>query len=165
MRINMTWTLGGFMGRVILIGGVLWVEYYGFSVIVLWLIIFWILCFMDTVLWYAFANYKNVVMSKTRQQWLTIKSVQFLILGGFTLLLGHGAYSTDNAWIDAGTSIMTALAITGFCWGQLLSILENLAMMTHGSEQRVITVLIKFLTKVFGIGEKVIEDKLDRYTK
>jgi hypothetical protein len=36
-------------------------------------------------------------------------------------------------------------------------------MMTHGSEKRVLTVLIKFLTKAFGIGEQAIERKLERY--
>lgn len=161
----MTGSIGGFVGRVVFLGWVLGIEYYGFSVIVLWLIIFWFLCLIDTILWYAFANYKKVVMSKTWQQGLTIKSVQFLILGWFTVLLWHGAYSTTNEYIDAWASIMTALAITGFCWWQLLSILENLAMMTHWSEQRVVTVLIKFLTKLFGIGEKVIEEKLERYSK
>lgn len=161
----MTWEIGGFVGKIFFLGGILGIEYYGFSVIILWLIIFWLLCLIDTVLGYAFASYKNVVMSKTRQEGLTIKSVQFLILWGFTLLLGHGAYATSNIYIDAWASIMTALAITGFCRWQLLSILENLAMMTHGSEQKVITVLMRFLTKIFGIGERIIEEKLERYTK
>jgi len=158
--INMT----PFAQKVILVAGILGVQYYGFSVIVLALIVFGILCIIDTMLWYCFAKSKGMVQSKTWQEWLTVKWVQFLLLTMFTILLGHGAYATDSEWIDAGASLLTMMACVGFCWGQLLSILENLAMWTHGSEQRVIKVVIGFLTRAFGIGEKIIEKKLNKYT-
>lgn len=152
-----------FIPRVILVAWVLGIEYYGFSVIVLWCVLFWMLCVIDTLLWYSFARSKGIIASKTWQEWLTIKWTQFLLLAMFVILLWHWAYATNSEWLDASTSIITMLACLGFCWWQLLSILENLAMMTHWSEQRVLSVLIKFLTKAFGIGEQAIEKKLERY--
>lgn len=152
-----------FLPTSILVGWLLGIEYYGFSVIVLWCVIFGVLCIIDTLLWYTFARSKRIISSKTWQEWLTIKGTQFLLLAIFVILLGHWAYATDSVWLDGATSIVTMIACLGFCWGQLLSILENLAMMTHGSEQRVLTVVIRFLTKAFGIGEQAIEKKLDRY--
>lgn len=156
-------TMTVFVPRIILVAWVLGIEYYGFSVIVLWCVLFGMLCILDTLLWYAFARSKGIISSKTWQEWLTIKGTQFLLLAMFVILLWHWAYATDSEWLDALTSIITMIACLGFCRWQLLSILENLAMMTHGSEKRVLTVLIKFLTKAFGIGEQAIERKLERY--
>lgn len=146
---------------------VLWIlgiELYWFSFTILLAIVFWFLCALDTLLWYYMANKKNVVSSRTRQDWVVSKLTQFIILAWIILISWHLAYSTDVWRIDAMWSLLSIWAAAALCMWQVVSILENLAMITHWLEQWIINFAIKVLLKIFWIWTERIEQKLNRYS-
>lgn len=146
---------------------VLWIlgiELYWFSFTILLALVFWFLCAIDTLLWYYMARSRKVVSSRTWQDWVVSKLVMFIILAWIILISWHLAYSTDIWWIDAWWSLLSILAAWALCMWQIVSILENLAMITHWLEQWIIKFAIRVLLKIFWIWAERIEQKLNRYS-
>ncbi len=142
---------------------ILWIELYWFSFTILLSILFWFLSSLDTILWYYMARRNDVVSSKMWQDWVVGKTTQFIILAIIILISWHLSYSSGNQYIDMACSFLSIVAALAFCTWQVISILENLAMITHWAEQWLIKFAIRVLLRVFWIWMDRVEQKLERY--
>lgn len=137
----------------------IWFHSYGLNILILWFFAFVALSVIDTLYWYMLARAWMVVSSKAWNLWIERKVVQGLIIIIAILFLWAVSHEVWYESVKIACSIIAFLPIVGFGRWQLQSIIENMAIGAKGRELWFINLLLR----LFGIGEKKLEEKIKKY--
>lgn len=142
---------------------ILWivgVQAYGFSVVLLLGFLYIIISVWDTFLGWYLARRKLLVKSRIREDWVVKKVNDGLIAWCAAILCRHIAYVSTSDGVDVIASIIAALPILAFMFGQINSLVENSSIITTDPlQQRILWIM----RTILGISVDSILDKSKKY--
>lgn len=156
----MTGTLSSVKQTILFLWGAIGFSFYWFNFMIISFMFFSFLCVIDTLYGYSLARANLIVSSKSRDVGVYRKITQGMMILGIMVLVGALGHEINNDNITMALSGFVFMMIAGFSFGQITSIIENMAVSAHGKELWFINLLLK----VAGIGQQKIDEKVQKYT-
>lgn len=141
---------------------ILWMvgfEMYGLQFLIVLFFIYTLLAIVDTLLWLYLSKRHLVTSSRDYMQGITTKGIQGIIMLSSILMVGALNWEITHQYVELGASVLVSIIVLAYVLGQYISILENLAIISHGREKDWLEMQLKW----FGIGQKKLEKKMGRY--
>lgn len=155
----MTGTLSSVKQTTLLLWGAIGFSFYWFNFMIISFMFFGFLCVIDTLYGYSLARAKLIVSSKAWDVGVYRKITQGMTILGIMVLVWALWHEIQNDNITMALSAFVFMMIAGFSFGQITSIIENMAVSAHGKELWFINLLLK----VAGIGQQKIDEKVQKY--
>jgi len=149
------------VSSVIVIWWFIGMKIYWASIFVLFSILYSFLSLVDIFLWVYISKKMDDMNSARFIEWVIKKSVWLIIIMTIAVFSWHISYLTDETiyWIIA---LITPVLLT--IW-ELMSISENYKILKWNKyENKVITLILKFLWIWNKVVEKVVETKITQHT-
>jgi len=154
------WILNTLKQSSFVLWGVFGFTYYGFNFLIISFLFFCFLSIIDTLYGYSLARANLIVSSKSRDVGVYRRVTQGFMMIGIIALGGSLSHEINNQSLQMVMSVVIFVMIAGFSFGQITSLIENMAVSAHGKELRWLNILLK----IAGIGQKKIEEKVAKYT-
>lgn len=142
----------------------IWLELYWFNVVIGMFLFFIFLTILDVVMGASIARSYGVVGSKEWERWLYNKAVRWLLLSWIIAFVANMSYAIQHEPIQIALSIWIIIMLGARIVFELVSVAENLAIMSDKRESEALTWISSILMKLVGIGRKKIEQKIEKYT-
>lgn len=153
--------LSGIKQSSFLLWGIIGFKFFGFEFMVVSFIVFCFLCIIDTIYGYSLARQNLIVSSKSWDVGVYRKVIQGLIILCVVTLMWSLSNEVASKEVQMMLSWLIFMMIIGFSFGQLTSIIENMAVSAHGKELWFINTLLKLA----GIWQQKIDEKVQKYTQ
>jgi len=157
--IIMTWALSAVRNTTLFIWWALGFTFWGFNFMVIAFGFFVFLCIIDTLYGYSLARTRLIVSSKSWDVGVYREVTQGMMILGIMVLIGALAKEVSNDNITMMLSAFVFVMIAGFSFGQITSLIENMAISAHGKELWFINLLLK----IAGIWQAKIDEKVEKY--
>lgn len=112
--------------------------------------------------WYI-AKITNTTSSKAWESWLVTKVIWFILLGISFITWWVLSWVVWNEVFTNTVSILLAWFFLLRIGYELVSILENLNIISDKNDQNFISFILKWLNKWIGLAQSKIDQKLERY--
>lgn len=142
----------------------IWLELYGFDIVIGMFFFFCFLVLLDVVMWYMIARKYEVVGSKEWNAGFMNKVIWIILLAWVIAFLANMSYAIDNEDIKLIISAIVLLIMVIRIAFELISVLENLAIISKGRESQMLNRIVNIMLKLVGIWQKKLEQKVDKYT-
>lgn len=142
----------------------IWLELYWFNVVIGMFLFFIFLSILDVIMWALIARSYGVVGSKEWEKWLYNKAIRWLLLSWIIAFVANMSYSIQHEPIQIALSIWIIIMLGARIVFELVSVVENLAIVSDTRESEALKRISSILMKLVGIGRKKIEQKIDKYT-
>lgn len=142
----------------------IWLELYWFNVVIGMFLFFIFLSILDVVMWALIARTYGVVGSKEWTTWLLNKVVRWLLLSWLIAFMANISYSIAQDAVQIAVSVAVIIMLGARIVFELVSVVENLAIVSDTRESEALKWISIMLMKLVGIGRKKIEQKIDKYT-
>lgn len=142
----------------------IWLELYWFNVVIGMFLFFIFLTILDVVMGASIARSYGVVGSKEWERGLYNKAVRWLLLSWIIAFVANMSYAIQHEPIQIALSIWIIIMLGARIVFELVSVAENLAIMSDTRESEALTWISSILMKIVGIGRKKIEQKIEKYT-
>lgn len=138
-------------------------ELYGFFAIVSLYFFFCFLCLLDVAIGYLIARQYKTVCSRSWSAWFLSKVIWMILLAaiiGFMANISFQVKSDTVTWLVSFViwSIVTIRAVF-----EVVSILENLAIISTKRESETLLLVIEWINRIIGIWKETINSKIKRY--
>jgi hypothetical protein len=144
--------------------GILWVQLYWLEFSISAFALLFFLSLIDTWLWFYIAHKKGLVSSRIWSDWLFKKCIWLFLVSGGIFFMWNMWYVVDNNTLTAWLSILTMIMIAYRIIFELISLVENMAIISSTEEQKTLKRIVVILLKIVWIGQSQIEKKIERYT-
>ena len=142
----------------------IWLELYWFNVVIGMFLFFIFLTILDVVMGASIARSYGVVGSKEWERGLYNKAVRWLLLSWIIAFVANMSYAIQHEPVQIALSIWIIIMLGARIVFELVSVAENLAIMSDKRESEALTWISSILMKIVGIGRKKIEQKIEKYT-
>lgn len=147
----------------------IWLELYWFNVVIGMFLFFIFLSILDVMMGFLIARTYGVVGSKEWTTWLYNKAIRWLLLSWIIAFVANMSYAIQHEPIQhepiqIALSIWIIIMLGARIVFELVSVIENLSIISDKRESEALTWLSGILMKLVGIGRKKIEQKIDKYT-
>lgn len=142
----------------------IWLELYWFNVVIGMFLFFIFLTILDVVMGASIARSYGVVGSKEWERGLYNKAVRWLLLSWIIAFVANMSYAIQHEPIQIALSIWIIIMLGARIVFELVSVVENLAIVSDSREWEALKRVSSILMKLVGIGKKKIEQKIDKYT-
>jgi len=122
------------------------------------------LTILDVVMGASIARSYGVVWSKEGERGLYNKAVRWLLLSWIIAFVANISYAIQHEPIQIALSIWIIIMLGARIVFELVSVAENLAIISDKRESEALTWISSILMKIVGIGRKKLEQKIDKYT-
>lgn len=122
------------------------------------------LSLIDTMLWYYIAHQKKIVSSRIGADGLMKKVIWIFLLAWAIWFLGNMWYVTDSETLKGVLSWCVIIFIMFRVLFELISLIENLAIISSEQEKTTLKWIVSVLTRIVWIWQKQIDAKIDKYT-
>lgn len=155
----MTGILSSFKQTSFIIWWIVGFTFYWLNFMIISFMVFCFLCIIDTLYGYSLARANLVVSSKSRDVGVYRKITQGMLILWALVLAGSLAWEITNERVQMWLSWIVFAMIAGFSFGQITSIIENMAVSAHWKELWFINLLLK----IAGIWQAKIDEKVKKY--
>lgn len=142
----------------------IWLELYWFNVVIGMFLFFIFLTILDVVMGASIARSYGVVGSKEWERWLYNKAIRWLLLSWIIAFVANMSYAIQHEPIQIALSVGIIIMLGARIVFELVSVAENLAIISDTRESEALTWLSGILMKIVGIGRKKLEQKIEKYT-
>ena len=142
----------------------IWLELYWFNVVIGMFLFFIFLTILDVVMGASIARSYGVVGSKEWTTGLLNKTIRWFLLSWIIAFMANMSYAIQHEPIQIALSIWIIIMLGARIVFELVSVAENLAIMSDTRESEALTWISSILMKIVGIGRKKIEQKIEKYT-
>ena len=142
----------------------IWLELYWFNVVIGMFLFFIFLSILDVVMGASIARSYGVVGSKEWTTGLLNKTIRWFLLSWIIAFMANMSYAIQHEPIQIALSIWIIIMLGARIVFELVSVAENLAIMSDTRESEALTWISSILMKIVGIGRKKIEQKIEKYT-
>lgn len=140
------------------------VELFGLQFAISAFLLTMFLSIIDTMIGLYIARTKQIVSSRIWADGLFKKVVRLFLIAGAILFMGNMSYVVQNHTVTAFMSIWVMFLIAFRIIFEVVSLVENIAIISSTEEKKSLDWIDKTLLKIVWIGQSQIEEKIKRYT-
>lgn len=141
----------------------LWLTLYWLHFDVIAFILLLFLSIIDTTLWFYLAHSKGIVSSRIWSDGLFKKCIRLFLVSWGIFFLANMAYVNDNNTVTIFLSAWVIILIMYRIIFEIISLVENLAIISSQEERATLTWISNILIKIVWIWQKKLDEKIERY--